>query len=253
MWVFVVLVVAGCGRIGFDPSGDALGDSASRHDEDGDGLLDVDDPCPHLPGTNADADGDRVGDACDPLPTTPTERIARFATMMPGDQPFALTGAGTWTPEADAVHCTGTVCLLRVDRMLGDVRVHVGAEITERLGAAGDQHQLALRIGNSGPTFYATEVNEVGSYTVASITYFDGDAFVSQQQQDLAAGVHPGDLDLRHDARRAPSTVAFDGGWPGERYRLELPGATYTGGTYIRVNTNNLGFRVRYAIVIETL
>ena len=60
---WVVVLLAACGRFDFDPLG--------GHDEDGDGIPDREDPCPHVPGDRSDRDGDGVGDACDPNPDVP--------------------------------------------------------------------------------------------------------------------------------------------------------------------------------------
>lgn len=48
------------------------------HDEDGDGIDDACDPCPHVADSGADSDGDGVGDACDPQPAIAKQRIAYF-------------------------------------------------------------------------------------------------------------------------------------------------------------------------------
>jgi hypothetical protein len=86
----LVAAVCGCGRIGFDavagadgavPGSDAGASFActAGHDEDGDGVDDCVDVCPHIadPG-QADSDGDHVGDACDPHPSLPIDRIVFF-------------------------------------------------------------------------------------------------------------------------------------------------------------------------------
>jgi hypothetical protein len=38
-------------------------------DEDGDGIPDIDDPCPHIVAVQTDTDGDGIGNECDPHPT----------------------------------------------------------------------------------------------------------------------------------------------------------------------------------------
>src|SRR5262245_15534882 len=76
-WCFAIVAVTGCGRFDFDASPDASPD-APAHDEDGDGIADARDDCPHRPDPlQTDSDGDGVGDACDPDPTT-RESIAFF-------------------------------------------------------------------------------------------------------------------------------------------------------------------------------
>lgn len=88
-----VIVLAGCGA---DPSAPVLPDSgatpdaAAPHDEDGDGVADVADNCPHRANTDqadrgetdAGAVADGVGDACDPEPTRPGNRLALFDPMI---------------------------------------------------------------------------------------------------------------------------------------------------------------------------
>lgn len=100
-WLFPLLL-AGCGRFGFDlfddngiPD-DAGADSSvtddlcpgiageQLHDEDSDGVGDECDACPHLANLNADGDGDGVGDACDPNPTVGGEQIRAFVTFADG-------------------------------------------------------------------------------------------------------------------------------------------------------------------------
>src|SRR5262245_19575410 len=103
-------MLAACGRFGFngdDHNGDAsFGDGKSdsgtdafvcvggpQHDEDGDGVIDSCDVCPHIadPG-QADADGDRVGDACDPEPAIPRQQIAVFDPFTSIDPAWTNSG-----------------------------------------------------------------------------------------------------------------------------------------------------------------
>ncbi len=88
-----------CGRIGFDTADVLLGDGdggdgggggdsgggsgatgcVAGHDEDGDGVDDCADNCPHIANADqADTDGDGVGDACDPHMAMPIDKIAFF-------------------------------------------------------------------------------------------------------------------------------------------------------------------------------
>ncbi len=82
-------------------AGDAAG--CGTHDEDGDGVADGCDNCPHvrnaeqLDQLDGDGGGDGVGDACDPQPTQPGDRLLRFAAFdtMPPDLVRESTGAVT--------------------------------------------------------------------------------------------------------------------------------------------------------------
>jgi hypothetical protein len=98
-----VLVLAGCGRVGFEATSDGggSGDATPRvctnpvnHDEDADLVDDACDVCPHLPdASQADGDWDGVGDACDPNPTTPGDVIAEFQSFVNGLPPAWVMGA----------------------------------------------------------------------------------------------------------------------------------------------------------------
>lgn len=57
--------------------------TAEANDEDGDGLDDGCDPCPHLRGDALDSDDDGVGDACDPAPREGKQRRAFFDAFTP--------------------------------------------------------------------------------------------------------------------------------------------------------------------------
>src|SRR5688500_11932982 len=66
------------------PAADArpLIDASPTHDEDGDGVFDVEDVCPgRADPDQLDADGDGVGDACDPHPNLGIDRIAYFSPL----------------------------------------------------------------------------------------------------------------------------------------------------------------------------
>ena len=116
MWVVALLVLSGCGRLGFDtqldavvPDDDLDGDlvddavdncpgmaNADQANEDGDPFGDLCDPCPPIadPIAFADQDADGVADACDPRPGLAGDKIAVFAGFA-----SAPTGAeidGTW-------------------------------------------------------------------------------------------------------------------------------------------------------------
>ena len=256
MWRMVsALMLAGCGRLAFDPTGDAL---QTGHDEDGDGVIDAVDLCPHVAGPQVDGDGDGVGDDCDPNPTVPRERIAMFATMMPGDQPFTIvTNDGAFTQLADAWQFTGAAqaddnltAVVSLAMNVGDVRVAAGVDVTGRIDPA-NQHQAALLVLTPTPYDFV-ELNEVNSTSIAraSISHFDGTSYTSPAWQPLSAGLHTGSMMLQ-TTQRVGVSVELLGGWAGEMYSVQA-GAQYQGSSEIRLAFNNVLFEIRYVCVITS-
>jgi hypothetical protein len=152
-----LLGLLGCGRLEFVamPEADAR---APGHDEDGDGLEDAEDPCPHVPGDRADEDGDGVGDACDPHPTTGSDRLVVFSPLMPGDHPFDDLGA--FEQQADGLHFAGDTANLGITRALGTTRIEIGFEIHALFGTG--QRQVASGIARATEPYYFVELNENG-------------------------------------------------------------------------------------------
>ncbi len=279
MFRYVALIaLAGCGRVGFDavavgnPDGDGgTGDGSVLdvpfdvvpigHDEDGDGLRDVDDPCPHLDGLAADGDGDGVGDLCDPHPATPGDAIAAFYTMGPGDQPFTVgvDDDGVWTQLPDALAFTGDQGVdnnlfghMSLARSLGSVRVAAAFDVTKVFAVpAGVQNQIAIAVHDAPPT-YVTELNQIsGSFSVSSITHYDGTNFTATDTDTLDGGIHTGRLTTQ-STHVVGTRVRFETAWPGESYVEEVNDTTYQGASLIELFINNVHFEMRYLIIITS-
>ena len=252
--VVIACVLAACGRIGFDPADLAIG-----HDEDGDGIVDADDVCPHLAGTQLDSDGDRVGDDCDPHPSEPRDSILRFATMMAGDQPFTTVGDdGVWIQRDDSFEFTGVpqpdeylFAGLAMDLVVQDVRVALGIDILDRFDGM-PQNQIALGLEITSPPVTYVELNESPtSGGVAQVTIWDGGQFIVYDPQVVPAGIHRGSVFFQGTYVVGAGAV-FDVAWPNEPYRSEFTGATYQGSEYMQININNLLLEIRWLIVITS-
>lgn len=74
------------------------GGAGAEHDEDGDGILDACDLCPHLAGFDVDPDGDGVGSACDPDPAMPN-RIAFFEGFNTPGLAGWVTSNASWSHD----------------------------------------------------------------------------------------------------------------------------------------------------------
>ena len=246
-WV-LPLIAVGCGRIGFraSPDGGPIG-----HDEDGDGVPDLVDDCPHIPGPQADRDGDGVGDACDPEPDNPRQHRVMFAAMTADDQPFAES-AGAQMQLADALHLevTGGDEILDAAVSYGSVQITVGTRVEQVLGT-NVQHQLALApTPTSGFGIYTfVEFNEGVGYSNAQITHYDGMTFTAVTAAPLPNGFHSGPLQLQLTAV-VGGTLELDGGWPGEPYQLSIPGP-WPGGSAIAIDINHLVVDFDYVFVVS--
>lgn len=174
----LLAVFAGCGRVGFDAAGvDASSDArpdappcaALGHDEDGDGVDDACDVCPHLVDPQqGDTDGDRVGDACDPLPTSPTERIAYFEPMTSLPMTWIVAGPAP-VLRGDSVVFDGIPSGLRVT-----VPIPVGDDVITyggRLGAGGMMARQITLVASEPNGYYYCELYDSGSAAKFGATY----------------------------------------------------------------------------------
>lgn len=246
----LICVLAAC-RLEFDAlphdaAPDAL-DALTGHDEDGDGLPDAVDPCPHIAGDASDSDDDRVGDACDPRPSTPGDAYVAFATMQAGDTLFdAVANA---TQEADSLRYIGDHALTRT-LAIGTLRIELGWEI---LGLeANPQHQIAVGVEGSDPYYFAELNDNQGTNNLAVVSYDMTNGYVTRAM-DPHNGVHPGVGVFRLDVRAGTQPqFHVQAGWVGELYEAlgDTPG--YASGTMLRFVFNGLDVRIRYAVLISS-
>jgi hypothetical protein len=245
-------MVAGCGRLGFDPPADP-----SAHDEDGDGVPDLVDDCPFVANPDQlDTDGDGVGDACDPEPMIPRQSLALFAPMTapPSATLVAKTTAGTWTPLADSWQFDGPASGGLVAKLpLADSDIWLGLNIDEVFGFP---RQAAVNLVEPVVTpFYYADCYDAGGNPAMGINYANGTSFQTLQSSRLANGIHAGPL-LYHVAVRtaATGTAAFTSTleWPQEPYTATAPTPSYTGRTQFVLSTQNLSFTVKWIAVVTT-
>lgn len=270
---FVVLIaLAGCGRVGFTNQTAGTDGAASDsdvvdvdvvplgHDEDGDGVPDSADVCPHLVDSQGDTDGDGVGDACDPNPNTGGEAFALFATMMPGDQPLAPGGDGDWIQLPDALELTGALgddnnlyAETFLSLPVNNVRIAVGLDITAVLpDATSNQNQYTIAVERPAPVYFG-EVNQItGLFDAAQVTLYDGANYAANDPQDLATGIHTGYVILTL-TQVVNSGMTFSAVWPpAESYVAQISDSIVGGGNMIAMRTNNLHLEILWLVVITS-
>ena len=184
--VITFVVLAACGRVGFDSPADAPTDArtdalisctaVSLNDEDGDSLLDDCDPCPHVSGDASDADGDGVGDACDPR-VTPTESIALF-------DPF-LAPSAAWDYKASRVE-GGTLVMqgsqVILVELVGSPQRSVYSVRADLRATGSAQHQFSIQMRDVDPERFFCELYADPPDLYVSSTYtLDGSQFVTSQ------------------------------------------------------------------------
>jgi thrombospondin type 3 repeat protein len=225
----VVLVVAACGRVDFDASTDARTVDARPctpvgHDEDGDGIDDACDVCPHVADpAQADSDGDGVGDVCDPQPAIPRDTIAFFDPFT-GPRP-------EWGFFGPAVSFDGEHLVF--DAAAGEVGGTLvyaeGTDVFELAGtvdsAIGGARQIAVGPEHV-PASYYCELYDNGTFTKFAITYtYDQMTYSSLDENDSSiAPLSSGHVMMR--LRIEPPNVACDTTWSG---LPEIGGAIPTG------------------------
>jgi hypothetical protein len=252
--VLASLLAAGCGRIDFAELADA---GPIGHDEDGDGIADADDPCPHVAlGELADSDGDGVGDVCDPEPTTPGERWIVFSPLTPGTSPFSSSTG--WDQKDDALHVVALGSEnnknLIQNLAVASARLEIGFDILAVVGTTMDQHQVAGGLDGADPIHYFVELNEndMGTRDVAVVSY-DSTTGYAFHGNVPHRGMHAGRGILRYDAH-AGSSPTFDvtAGWTAELYSVSGATPGYAGASQVRWTINGLDVDVNYVAIIST-
>ncbi|HEY4177177.1 MAG TPA: thrombospondin type 3 repeat-containing protein [Kofleriaceae bacterium] len=255
----LLLGASGCGRLSFDPTGgignDALpggdaSDGPTGHDEDGDGVPDSVDTCPHLPGAQTDTDGDGIGDLCDAHPAMNIDSRVVFATLTDTDQPFEI-GSGDWAVDGDDLAQTLTYAdlALTLPTTTQSIQITVGVTIDSIVAGPMEQRQLTVHGTQvlAEEQFYG-ELNEVPpSLSAMEIEHYTPPSTYSPADMaNLATGIHTGDATLRLTKDLTAHTIEFRGGWGSEIYKAAASDPLYAGTRVIYINMNGIAVHLHY-------
>ncbi len=172
-----VVLLSACGRFGFEqraePSDADMADASPcapvGHDEDGDGLDDACDLCPHVAdGAQQDRDGDRVGDVCDPNPDAIGDRIAYFNSMQALRPEWSFAGpTPTFDGEAMTIDARLDNAFMFFTQLPGRGITQYGGRV---LATSMGFRQLAL-VAFEGPALYYCEIAGDDTSARLSMTY----------------------------------------------------------------------------------
>lgn len=256
-WVVAGMVVAACGRLDFDAQ-PVAGDASAGHDEDGDGIPDAVDVCPHIADPDQlDTDGDGVGDACDFDPTTPSQHWIAFAPLTPGETRFYPDLH--WTMGSDSWHTDGSTTMTHDlywnASPPANPDIWIGFTIEDPLGQPTDRHQVAIIVQNdpSNPYYYAETFNDSASPPIVSLTHYDGTNFDSLAQAPVGSAFPTGDFDLYLHAIGGSTPVASaEGLFTGGPATASAPAPGFAATQTLVIVTDSVTLDVRYIAVVGT-
>jgi hypothetical protein len=250
------------------PPGDADGDgktdnldncptraNADQHDEDGDLIGDVCDPCPHLAGNAADGDGDGVGDACDPQPSIAKQHIKFFDPLTTAKPEWSLFGGASRVGET--IRFNGTTSGADLNVANGETRFVIGGTIA----AIGSSlpHQVSVSFGESVSSVYHYVEFWENSTTQGSVAVSKANngTYTTLTQVNYTAPMPTGAWSMQVDSSVAAQTIRLAAKLGGTPYAPALASTStspsLTTGTSFSFYFQNVDVRLDYVVVIETM
>lgn len=202
--LLLLLLLLGCGRVGFDGLADTRGDSATvvcigGHDEDKDGIADDCDLCPYKPDVEQpNSDGDGVGDGCDP--TAGFDTISFFDPFVAADHGWAFNGNVTYSFGNDAISFdtrTGFYFADRPGTANQDFFILAG-----RINAITPTGQITIAMYDAGAAHYYCEILGDTASARVKLTYtFDSVTYQGVATTPFVGGIATGPFTLILDHR----------------------------------------------------
>jgi len=238
----MLLVLAACGRVDFEAR------SCLGHDEDGDGVADACDVCPHLADDQADRDGDGVGDACDPHPDDAIDHLAYFDPFTaPDDIWLFRESTPTYLGDDLDLDATpeGTYFAARFQMPPGTGTFVYGAEI---VAVDPGKAQLSLS-AYQGPGYYYCELDaEAGQGTQLAQTYTRDNASYDRLAMADAADLAPGELTMA--LTTSPATFTCATSWVAAGLTSDVPAGIVP--NVVEMGTNHAHMRWHWFVAITS-
>jgi hypothetical protein len=257
----LVAFVAACGRLGFGeqrasdatPIADSQRiDAPTGHDEDGDGIPDAFDNCPHVANADQlDSDGDGVGDVCDPEPTIPRQHIAFFDPLV-GD-PFTLNDATLFASTGDALVADGTAgaAVMVLPLTVGDDLIQVAGSIVALGDISGRQLSMTNGPDATGPYDYAELYQDDDEHYVA-LSHYTGSAYGPIQAEDLGADVPAGPFVFAWSPAASTESAGLVVDLGSAAFGAQATLDESPAGTALQISVENLVVRFDYIVAIAT-
>ncbi len=245
---------AGCGRFHFGELADATGASScspSGHDEDGDGIDDACDTCPHVADPDQlDTDGDQVGDACDPEPTIPRQRIVLFDPFVSLDPVWIVSG-GSPSVSNDQLVLDSIGAERRIGRPL--VPGHDLVIVHATTGAIGASNNTVVAIIMDDPTVgaqYYCQLWDDGMSQLNFMYTFTGAIFMNDGRADATNRISNGTGELRFDA--APTSAHCESNLHAEPLEVTGTPPSSIHPRELQLYSNDIEVKLDYVIDIKT-
>jgi len=249
VWLVGLLAPVACGRIDFTPGDAPNGRDCVPvgHDEDGDGIDDACDGCPHIfDPDQIDSDGDGVDDVCDPNPTVPTESIALFDPFTSQLPIWTVSGAmPTYDGDSAFIDTMAQDSLLELAAPPGLDHYEFGGSI----GASFPPNvKIEIMVTGDDAHYYYCELYDFGGTTIDFDRAYtlDGNQYFTGTIADLQAPLANGRWVLSL-ARRPPEVTCGTTGPPG----ATIPDTIPTGIAENLVDLHLAGDQVRLDYFIQ--